>query len=155
MGLAADDLRVIRCAPHPQRWAEFHSRHQIAWNYVPFDVSNTSQVPDEPGIYCFLVGPPQYSLPQVGYPMYIGKTERTLRKRFKEYIDEENDDKGRVRVRKFLKVFSGELVFASTIFKGSRKETLAMETEIMTAVMPAYSDLGFTATQRARRSAWQ
>ncbi|TIL65609.1 hypothetical protein [Mesorhizobium sp.] len=155
LDLAADEMRTIKCAPYPARWLDFHQHYPLVWNFIPFAEANHAQVPDQAGIYCFFVGLPPSSLPPVGYPLYVGKTERTLRQRFIEYISEEDHDTGRVRVRKFLKVFQGELHFAAAAFQGTHDEIMTLETAAMEALMPVYSDLGFKAETRAKRSAWQ
>jgi hypothetical protein len=155
MDVAVHELRTIKCAPYPARWLEFEQNYPLQWTYTPFDAAHLQYIPQEPGIYCFFVGMPPACLPPVGYPLYVGRTERTLRIRYSEYLDEEDDDVGRVRVRKFLKVFTGELHFAAATFHGDHDAIKALETAALDALMPTYSDLGFTAETRAKRSAWQ
>lgn len=87
--------------------------------------------------------------------MYLGKTERTLRERFGEYLTEQGDPNGRVHVRKFLRVFEGELSFVCTLFDGSHEQVRAIETSLLDALMPAYSDSGYSAEVRAGKGAWQ
>lgn len=154
-GIATLELRRIVCQPVPARWAPFHGRADLQWQPFPFNAAALQSIPQQPGFYCFFVGPPPAALPQVGYPMYLGKTERTLRARFAEYLREQNEDAGRVHVRKFLNVFENELTFMCTHFAGIRQEVKATETALLDAMMPAYSDSGYTAEVRAPREAWQ
>ncbi|HEY0034197.1 MAG TPA: hypothetical protein VGB81_13100, partial [Devosia sp.] len=103
----------------------------------------------------FFVGPPPATLPPVGYPMYLGRTSRTLRQRFREYLREQHDPTGRQHVRKFLNVFEGELSFMCTEFNGPYAQLVATERALLDAMMPAYSDSGYSAEVRAGRGAWQ
>ncbi|WAC59650.1 hypothetical protein [Brevundimonas sp. SL130] len=153
--LAEGEQRLVKCQPMPSRWMAFAAKHPFTWTHVPFSAATGEQVPQEPGFYCFFVGLPPASLPPIGFPLYVGKTERTLRTRFREYVREKDDDEGRVRARKFLKVFEGELYFSFTVFRGTPAEVKAIETELHNALMPAYSDIGYDADVREARQAWQ
>ena len=153
--LTSDELRRITCAPHPRRWKAFGDLYSLEWDYVPFERAAARRVPNTPGVYCFYLGNPPRSLPSVGYPLYVGKTARTLRKRFGEYVDEQQSAGGRTRVRKFLKVFEGELYFSCAPFRGSPAEVRDLETALHDALMPSYSDIGFSAQVRSGRMAWQ
>jgi hypothetical protein len=152
--LSDDAFRRATFCPMPSRWAEFAARHDFAWEHVPFDPARQHEVPDEPGFYCFFIGLGPQVLPPIGYPLYVGKTERTLRLRFGEYVTEKNRANGRKRVRKFLKVFDGELIFSCTRFTGTPQQVKAIETELHDALMPPYSDIGFSAEVRQRRQAF-
>lgn len=153
--IATLELRKITCQPVPARWASFHGRTDLQWQPFPFSAGALRRIPQQPGFYCFFVGPPPSCLPQVGYPMYLGKTERTLRTRFAEYLREQNEQSGRVHVRKFLNVFEGELMFMCTEFAGNHQEVLDTERALLDAMMPAYSDSGYSAEVRAGKGAWQ
>lgn len=153
--LAGDEMRRIKCLPKPARWADFSAKRKLDWKHIEFTKANHPVVPDEPGFYCFVVGLPGTSLPPIGYPLYVGKTERTLKKRFGEYLREENSARGRIRIRKFLKVFKGELLFFYTDFHGTSAEVKEIETELHDALMPPYSDVGFSADVREPRGAFQ
>ncbi|WP_139370466.1 GIY-YIG nuclease family protein, partial [Xanthomonas axonopodis] len=148
-------LRRIDCVPKPARWAKFADKRKLDWKHTSFDKDSHPLVPEIPGFYCFVVGLPGTSLPPIGYPLYVGKTERTLRKRFGEYLREQDSERGRVRVRKFIKVFKGELLFFYTHFDGTPDEVKEIETELHDALMPAYSDTGFSAEVRESRNAFQ
>lgn len=149
------ELRLITCQPIPERWAAFDPRDDLEWKGFPFDPASRDLIPRSQGFYCFFVGPPPRALPSVGYPMYLGRTRRTLRERFGEYLLERDDPAGRRHVRKFLNVFDGELTFMCTEFDGDYDALVATERALLDAVMPAYSDSGYSADVRAGRGAWQ
>ena len=153
--IAGLELRKVVCQPIPARWTPFAGRTELQWRRYRFDVTTASHIPEEPGFYCFVVGPPPTTLPQVTFPMYLGKTERTLRIRFGEYLRERHDPAGRFHVRKFLQTFEGELDFMCTAFRGTHDQVVATERALLDAIMPSYSDSGYSAEVRAGRGAWQ
>jgi hypothetical protein len=153
--VAGLELRIISCQPIPARWSAFESNEDLSWIRIPFENGSIDSVPQSKGFYCFFVGPPAGALPPVGYPMYLGRTSRTLQKRFSEYLHEQHDPAGRKHVRKFLNVFEGELTFMCTEFSGTYEELVATERVLLDAMMPAYSDSGYSAEVRAGRGAWQ
>jgi hypothetical protein len=152
--LSDEAFRRATFYPMPARWAAFAAKHALVWTHIPFDAAHRPDVPNEPGLYCFLVGLPPAALPPLGYPLYVGKTDRQLRTRFREYLSEKDDPGGRKRVRKILTVFQGELFFSCAPFAGSAEDRKAIETELHDALMPPYSDIGFTAEVRRRRQAF-
>lgn len=152
--LSDDAFRKATFYPLPARWAAFTRRHPLVWTHVPFEAARREDVPQEPGLYCFMVGFPPANLPPVGYPLYVGKTDRRLRTRCGEYLRERDDPGGRMRVRKMLNVFEGELFFSCAPFAGTAAARRAVETELHDALMPPYSDIGFSAEVRRRRQAF-
>ena len=154
-GIAGLELRKITCQPIPARWGAVAGRERLRWERFDFDAGAVDTIPQHPGFYCFFLGPPPDGLPPVGYPLYLGKTERTLRQRYREYLREQAAGEGRTHVRKFLDVFEGELAFLCTTFNGTHDEVMAMERALLDALMPAYSDSGYSAEVRAGRGAWQ
>lgn len=152
--LSDEAFRRATFYPVPSRWSEFAAKYTFSWTHVTFDAAQALNVPDLPGVYCFLVGLPPTSLPPIGYPLYVGKTDRQLRTRFREYHAEKEDLGGRKRVRKMLTVFQGELVFSCVPFAGTAAERKQLETDLHDALMPPYSDIGFSAEIRQRRQAF-
>ncbi len=152
--LADEAFRRAHFCPRPSQWAAFAARRTLVWTHIPFDAAHRGTVPAEPGVYCFMVGLPPATLPPVGYPLYVGKTDRQLRVRFREYLREKDDPGGRIRIRKLLTVFQGELFFSCAPFVGTKQERKAVEAELHDALMPPYSDIGFSAEVRERRQAF-
>jgi len=155
MSQSSDELRRLNCLPVPSAWIAFGQKYKLSWTAVPFGPTTSAGVPTVPGFYCFFVGYPPGGLPPVGYPLYVGKTERTLRRRFGEYLREKNSPSGRGRVRKFLKVFEDEIMFLFAPFHGTAKQVKEIETALHDALRPPYSDVGFSAEVRQKRQAFQ
>lgn len=147
------ERRKITCQPIAARWAAFEGR-AMQWQKFAFLQSEAGRLPREPGFFCFFVGPPPASLPPVGYPLYFGRTEDTLRRRFAEYIQEQQRTVSRPQERDFLEVFEGELFFMCTTFDGSPQEAATAAREIRAALQPAFGDSGYEASLKPPQGAW-
>jgi excinuclease UvrABC nuclease subunit len=85
----------------PARWQAYKCRASLRWQVFPFDESIANQIPDQPGVYAFCIQPNVADL-DASYVMYIGKTERSLRTRFREYLREAQSPSGRPRLTDML-----------------------------------------------------
>lgn len=155
--LSAHGLRIIRCVPYPNRWATFEANHALKWSFVDFAKGGHTAVPEKPGYYCFFVGPASAGLPPAGYPLYAGETQ-DLRQRYRNYLTEKSAKRGRVHVKKFLKVFEGEVRFAYSPIDpptpsdaDSRRK---VEKDLNDALIPEYSRKDFSAEVKAVKGAW-
>lgn len=153
--IAGFEQRRLTCIPMPVLWMAFDAKYGFQWTNIPFGLASRDLIPKAPGFYCFFIGLPPSTLPPVGYPVYVGKTERTLRERYNEYLREQDKSAGRKRARKFLKIFEGELTFSYITFDGSPADVKAIETDLHDALQPSYSNTGFSADIRERRQAFQ
>lgn len=89
----------------PSRWRGFVPASPLAWSYVKFEVGNRTAVPEQRGIYAFIVqfqdnGQLPIALPPHGYVMYAGVTGevaagRTLRDRYGDYLRDQKRPKRR------------------------------------------------------------
>ena len=152
-GIATDELRILRSAPHPARWREFSRDFALDWRAVAFRPRGSGPVPIGPGLYSFVVACKFPGLPAVMYPLYAGETE-SLKKRYREYVTELGNDGGRIHVRKFLKVFEGEVDFAYAELQADKDGLRAVERRLNDALMPHYSLRDFSAEVRRARAAW-
>ena len=152
--IAADELRIIRCAVYPSRWAKFSQDHGLDWQVVPFRTGGAAAVPDKSGLYCFIVGNSQGGLPLVLFPLYAGETEN-LRDRYKQYLSERNSQRGRKQVRKFLNVFWGEAEFCFAEHDADKPRLREIERALNDSLLPPYSLRDFSAEVKASRNAWQ
>jgi len=91
-----------------------HLPPHIFWDHCKFKENNEEIVPEQRGIYCFVVQP-EYLYPNfisLKYLFYVGKTNRTLRERYVEYL---NDFKGkgkpRPKVYEMLRLYQRVLEF--------------------------------------------
>lgn len=123
----------------PKLWSEYTSSLAFNWKVHPFDETEIPNIPDYLGIYAFLIQPGIASFHCCSYLMYIGKTERTLKKRFKEYIYEKQSETGRPKIVSLLNKYQGYLYFCcSTVASGIPIED--MEKALLKAFLPPCND---------------
>ena len=93
----------------------------LVWKSKKFLKKNKSSIPLKKGVYAFVLIPRYADFLETRYLFYVGKTSRTLRTRFSEYIDEkEGKGKPRKKVYKMLNLYEGYLhFFYSEISKDS------------------------------------
>jgi len=99
---------------YPQFWNDIQNQLPInlRWHYTKFDYKNIINIPSQSGVYAFILKPTFKNFIETRYLFYIGKTNRTLRDRFQEYINEqEGKGKTRKKVHKMLNQFNGYLFF--------------------------------------------
>ncbi len=147
------ERRKITCQPISSRWAAFEGRDMV-WQKFPFAAGEAESLPRECGFFCLFVGPPPASLPPVGYPLYFGRTEDSLRRRFAELIQEQQRIVSRPQERDFLEVFEGELFFMCTPFDGSPDEVANAARELRAALMPAFGGSEYEASLEPPKGAW-
>ena len=98
----------------PEFWnaSENKISTNLKWKRKKFNKQNLSNVPDKKGIYAFVLVPSFNNFFTTMYLFYIGKTNRTLRQRFREYLNEkEGKGKPRKKVYKMLNQYDGYLYF--------------------------------------------
>ena len=152
--LASGELRLIHCQPYPKRWQNFSQSHRLVWTTIPFRRGGGAALPEISGFYCFVIGNGLPDLPSVLYPLYVGETGN-LKQRYGNYVTEKNSAKGRLHVRKFLKVFEGEAAFAYAPYVADKDDRMTIEKKLNDALMPPYSRRDFSADVKAGRGAWQ
>ena len=95
----------------PQKWEAYNLPYPFNWEIHPFQRDQIENIPREPGIYSFVIQPGIASYPYCSYLMYIGKTGRTLRERFNEYLREQNNLEGRPNILRLLNKYRGYVYF--------------------------------------------
>ena len=119
----------------PQQWMAYNLPDQFHWKIHPFQRDQIENIPREPGIYSFVIQPGIASYPYCSYLMYIGKTERTLRQRFREYLREQNNEAGRPKILRFLNQYEGYLYFCYSTIR--EKERIGkIEDALLDAFLP-------------------
>lgn len=95
-------FHIKRFFLYPKFWTLASNKLHMTlnWKSVEFRIANLASVPSKKGVYAFTVKPEYSGLFETNYLFYIGKTNRTLRERFKEYVDDQNG-KGKPRKKVF------------------------------------------------------
>lgn len=107
-------FHIKRFFLRPENWTDPANQisFPLIWKSEKFIDVNQALIPRLKGVYAFTVNPEYIGLCETKYLFYIGKTNRTLKKRFGEYVDEGNGKgKPRFKVFEMLKQYSGHLYF--------------------------------------------
>ena len=110
-------LHVRKFFLHPDSFNDPNNQIGISldWKSLKFTKSNLTNVPTHEGIYCFVCKPEVSNFFETRYLFYVGKTTRTLKVRFSEYLNDlEGRGKPRPRVFEMLKLYDGYLHFYYT-----------------------------------------
>lgn len=134
----------------PHRWSAHKDSYKYAWTKVQFKKANASSVPDEPGLYCFVVRPECAALNEIGYLMYIGEaghdSNNTLRKRFKSYFSEQEHVK-RPYISYLLQNWKDYLHFYHCKIDKTKQHLIRKyETELLGTFVPVYNKKDFPAS---------
>ena len=85
---------------------------KLKWDFKKFSAINKKHIPAEKGVYAFVLVPKYDNFLETKYLFYAGKTNRTLRIRFSEYLNEmKGKGKPRKKVFKMFKQYKGYLYF--------------------------------------------
>jgi hypothetical protein len=121
---------------------------QFAWAKVPFRRTTKPPVPQERGIYAFVLEPGGNPLPPHGYLMYIGSTDNFLR-RFREYLREVKRPKRpkiHILLNRYINTSYLYFTFAPVLDKNVNVKNL--ERELNDCLVPPYVELDFSAAVR-------
>ena len=123
---------------------------RLNWSSVKFGPTSKRTVPLEPGLYAFVVRIAHAGLPPNGWVMYIGQTghgtsRATLRSRFGQYLDNRKKPKGRHKVFYMLNAWAGSLEFYFAPEPSRKAQLKALETELLGAFRPPFTDLTYPA----------
>ena len=123
---------------YPQHWNDTSNQyiHNLSWKKIKFEDSKISKLPNEKGIYCFIVRPKYPNFFETNYLFYIGQTARPLKKRFREYLnDQKGQGKPRPKIFEMLKLYDGYLYF---YFATINQNTIIneVETKLLNTFVP-------------------
>ena len=102
---------------YPPFWSDPNNQLPInlTWKFKRFSSSNKSKIPTSKGLYAFVLIPEYNNFFATRYLFYAGKTNRTLRQRFSEYLKEkEGNGKARKKIYKMLNQYDGHMYFFYT-----------------------------------------
>ena len=123
----------------PQLWRAYSLPDSFNWEIYPFQRNQIGNIPSQPGIYSFVIQSGIASHPHGSYLMYIGKAERTLQVRFREYLREQNNPEGRPKILELLNLYQGYLHFCCSIIQ-DKARIPAIEGALINAFRPPCND---------------
>ena len=91
----------------PTLWDQYRGPDDLEWNCVSFRRHDLAIIPDAPGVYAFCVRPSIGGNLCGSYLLYVGKTDRSLRTRCREYLADAEADRGRYRLQRMVRIFFG------------------------------------------------
>ncbi len=118
----------------PEGWDSFHCPVSLSWNIVKFDKDEFINVPEEPGVYGFLINPCIANNLSTSYLIYIGKADN-LRRRFRQYPGEINNILGRPKLRYLLNKYKNYAYFTYSIVPNSL-DPIEIENSLIHALIP-------------------
>lgn len=143
-------LHEVRFRLVPSQMNAFENRAGLIWKRLRFIPSNLLKVPDERGVYVFVVAAPRKGLPSHGYVMYGGKAgdgDHTLKKRFKDYLQYKKRPI-RPRIYRFLNDFEEALYFFYATILDTTIDLESIEKSINDAMLPPMVRNDFSAAVR-------
>jgi len=99
---------------YPDSWKDPNNKVPIKlnWKKIKFSELNKAKIPDKKGLYAFVLIPNVNSFFETRYLFYLGKTNRTLKIRYSEYIsDKKGKGKPRPKVFQMMKQYGNNLYF--------------------------------------------
>jgi len=107
-------LHIRKFLLYPPYWTDVKNRfnHRLNWRSIKFAKRNLNRLPNDKGIYCFVVVPDYPNFFPNKYLFYVGQTTRTLKERFGEYLnDQEGKGKPRPKIFEMLSFYKNCLHF--------------------------------------------
>ena len=124
----------------PKQWVTYSLPDSFNWEIHPFQPDQVEKIPSKPGIYSFVIQPGIAAHPHCSYLMYVGKTERTLRERFREYFDEEKDvETGRPKLVIMFDLYQGYVHFCCAVVMDTNR-IKKIEEALLKAFIPPCND---------------
>jgi hypothetical protein len=120
----------------PRAWESIRDIASLQWESIAFGESNAHTIPETPGIYTFLINPNIANHPH-RYLCYVGKTERTLKERYSEYLREATAISGRPKILRLLNDWKGNLEFCYTLVE--KEEIKMLEKRLIDAFVPPFN----------------
>jgi hypothetical protein len=126
----------VRMILWPCQWQKCQLEGNLHWQVFEFKDESTNTIPSLPGVYAFLVQPRLAGNLDASYLMYIGKTDRSLRQRCQEYLQETIDPSGRPKIVDTLIRYSGYIYFSCATIIDPAIAPQKIEEELLKALIP-------------------
>ena len=96
----------------PELWNNLNLHCNLNWTRVKFEEPLTNQIPNSSmGVYAFVLEPGIANL-RLAYLLYVGKTTRNFRVRFREYLRHQQETKPkRLDIKRMLTTWPDHLWF--------------------------------------------
>jgi hypothetical protein len=142
--IEADDLKKYEYSFRlmPTLWDRYGGPDDLEWKCVPFRRASLPTIPDDPGVYAFCVRPSIGGNLCGSYLLYVGKTDRGLRIRCREYLTSAEAERERPKLQRMLRLFFGSEYLYFCFAVVSHDDPASVEALLLEAtVPPACTDL--------------
>ena len=133
-----DELRrgEYRFLLSPTLWDQYRGPDDLEWNCVSFCRKDLGIIPNDPGVYAFCVQPSIGGNLCGSYLLYVGKTDRGLRTRCREYLRKAEADSERPKLLLMLRLFAGTdyLRFCFAVVR--KTDPALIEASLLEATVP-------------------
>ena len=123
----------------PRQWTPLQLPPGLQWTVVPFSALSTDAIADVPGVYAFVIRPQTPLTFETSYLMYVGKTDRPLAVRFREYLRERDSGEIRPKLLRILPLYDRHLFFAFTPVPAGSTPA-GVEAALLSAFIPPGND---------------
>ncbi len=105
----ADELKRCEYSFHlsPALWNQYRGPRDLEWKCESFSRDALEAVPNLPGVYAFCVRPSIGGNLCGSYLLYVGKTNRSLRTRCREYLAKAEKDDERPKILRMMSIYFG------------------------------------------------
>lgn len=152
------NYRIPNLYLSPLQWSACAVPVTLNWTINKYStlVANPDLLPDDKtGVYVFIIKPGLSFLTDASYVMYIGKAEQqSFRKRFRQYMRERDKPKGRVAIKKLLRLWDDHLWYMYAEVANTADIT-TVEDELLTAFMPPANNQFRAGIKVYRGLTWQ
>ncbi len=135
----------------PAQYARSNDLPALTWHSFKYTEHEAQILPDEQGVYMFMVQFSGANLPTNSYVMYVGKagdigSNNTIAKRFRDYVNPSGYS-GRIKVSKMIKHFSEHLVYYYATIPANQS-TADVEQALADIFIPPCCKVDFSANMR-------
>ena len=95
----------------PDAWKNAQVGPRLNWRAVDFGRHTKDAVPAEPGVYAFSISIRNTIMPPHGVLVYFGKSARTLRERYGEYLRDAERGSKRIKLEHLFNFWKDDLEF--------------------------------------------
>lgn len=125
----------------PKLWFEYAPKYALSFNWQVYSLrlDQVGQIPEKPGVYTLIIQPGIALHPHCSYLAYVGMTDRTLRERFKEYLNEKKRITGRPKLLRLLNKYDKYVYFCCAEINDHSLIT-QIEDDLIGAWVPPFND---------------
>lgn len=143
---------------NPFAWVATDIEPHWVWDYVPFAQDSHQHLPDEPGLYAFVMQVPFEGVTPHGWVLYLGETgdglsAHTLKKRFKDYWREREGNK-RLDIHVMLNAWDTDLRFYYLALPSEKHRLKQIETRLLDTFKPPFTKQGYSAQAQSPQNAF-